>query len=60
MMLNGLYMLAWVALIMGAVRYIPRAIAHDRRMAALENLDDEELAACIEVDPDYIAKARRW
>lgn len=43
-----------------AAVWIPRAWAHDRRMAALENLDDEELAACIEADPDLIKKAMQW
>lgn len=43
-----------------AAVWIPRAWAHDRRMAALENLDDEELAAVLEADPHYIERAKQW
>lgn len=43
-----------------AAVWIPRAWAHDRRMAVLERLDDEELAACIEADPGLIERAKRW
>lgn len=38
-------MLVFAAVIFGAVVYIPRAIAYDRNLAALERLDDEALAA---------------
>lgn len=58
--MNGFYVLVLAATIVGAVVLIPRAWAHDRRMAALENLDDEELAACIEADPGLIERAKRW
>jgi hypothetical protein len=60
MMLNGFYALAWAALIVGAVIMIPRAIRHDRIMAALECLDDDELAAVLEEFPDILDRARRW
>ena len=60
MMLNGLYVAAWVALIIAAAVLIPRAIRHDRAMAALENLDDEELAAILEEFPDVFDRARKW
>lgn len=43
-----------------AAVWIPRAVSHDRRMAVIENLDDEELAACLEADPDLIERAKRW
>lgn len=59
-MIHGFHVLILAVTFIGAAILIPRAIAHDRRMAVLERLDDEELAACIEVDPDYIAKARKW
>jgi len=58
MMLNGIYVLAWVAVIVGAVYWIPRAIRHDRIMATIEALDDEELAAALELYPDLFT--RRW
>jgi len=58
--MNGLYVLAWAVVIMGAVIIIPRAIRHDRNMAALENLDDEELAAVLEEFPDVFDRARKW
>ncbi|HCF99582.1 MAG TPA: hypothetical protein DEV93_03460 [Chloroflexi bacterium] len=54
MMLNGLYVLALAAVIMGAVYWIPKAIRHDRLMAALEALDDEELAAALDEFPDLL------
>ena len=60
MMLNGVYALAWVALIVGAVVMIPRAVRHDRNMAALEALDDEELAAVLHEFPDLLDRYRRW
>jgi len=58
MMLNGLYVLAVAATIIGAVVLIPRAIAHDRLMFMLDNLDDEELAAFLAEFPDVLD--RRW
>lgn len=60
MMLNGFYVLAWAALIVGAVIMVPRAIRHDQIMAALENMDDEELAAVLEEFPDIFDRARKW
>jgi len=58
MTLNGLYVFAWVAVIIGAVVFIPRAIAHDRLMFMLDNLDDEELAAMEAEFPDLLARWR--
>lgn len=43
-----------------AAVWIPRAWAHDRRMAALERLDDEELAAVLEVDPGFVERMKQW
>jgi hypothetical protein len=60
MMLNGFYALAWAALIVGAVIMIPRAIRHDRIMASLESLDDDELAVVLEEFPDILDRARKW
>jgi hypothetical protein len=59
MMLNGFYVLAWVALIVGAVFWIPRAVRHDRVMATLESLDDEELAAALADFPDLLDRRPR-
>jgi hypothetical protein len=59
-MLNGFYVLAWAALIVGAVIMVPRAIRHDQIMTALESLDDEELAAVLEEFPDILDRARTW
>ena len=58
MMLNGLYVLAVAATIIGAVVLIPRALAHDRLMFMLDNLDDEELAAMEAEFPDLLARWR--
>jgi len=58
MMLNGLYVLAVAATIIGAVVLIPRALAHDRLMFMLDNLDDEELAAMEDEFPDLLARWR--
>lgn len=43
-----------------AAVWIPRAIRHDMRMAAIWNMDDEELTAALEADPDLIKKAKQW
>lgn len=43
-----------------AAVWIPRAVRHDRNMAALENLDDEELAAVLEAYPDYLDRVKKW
>jgi len=60
MSLNGLYVAAWVVLLLAAVRFIPRAIRHDLVMRDLENLDDEELAAVLAEYPDYLDTVRKW
>jgi hypothetical protein len=52
--MNGFYVLVLAATIVGAVFWIPRAIRHDRIMAALEALDDDELAAALEQFPDLL------
>ncbi len=52
--MNGFYVLVLAATIVGAVYWIPRAIRHDRVMAALEELDDEELAAALVDFPDLL------
>lgn len=54
MMLNGIYVLAWAALIVGAAVWIPRAIRHDRMLAEIEGLDDDELAAALQEFPDLL------
>ena len=59
MMLNGLYVLAWAALIVGAAFWIPRAVRHDRVMSSLESLDDEELAAALAEFPDLLDRRPR-
>lgn len=43
--MNWFFMLVLVGTIFGACIFIPRAFAFDRNLAALEALDDEELAA---------------
>lgn len=43
--MNGIQFAVFIAVIWAAVYFIPRAIAFDRNLAALERLDDEELAA---------------
>jgi len=53
-MLNGIYVLAWAAVIAAAVYYIPKAIRHDRLMFEIDNLDDEELAAALAEFPDLL------
>lgn len=58
--MNGFYVLVLAATIVGAVYWIPRAIRHDRNMAALERLDDEELAAVLAAFPDVLDRARKW
>jgi len=54
MIINGLYVLAWVALIAAAVYYIPKALRHDRLMFELDSLDDEELSAALDEFPDLL------
>jgi len=58
MMLNGLYVLAVAATIIGAVVLIPRAIRYDLVLDAMQDLDDEELAAFLTEFPDVLD--RRW
>ena len=58
MMLNGLYVLAVAATIIGAVVLIPRAIRYDLVLSAMEDLDDEELAAMEAEFPDVLARWR--
>jgi hypothetical protein len=43
--MNGFFVLVLAVTIFGAIVWIPRALAHDRNLAALEALDDELLAA---------------
>lgn len=42
--MNGFHILVFAFVIVGGLYFIPRAIAHDRNIAALESLDDELLA----------------
>lgn len=58
MMLNGLYVLAWAALIVAATVLVPRAIRHDQVLAAIEAMDDEELAAALDEFPDLLERRR--
>lgn len=58
--MNGFHVFMLAVTILGAVVLIPRAIRHDLRMAELYSLDDEELAAALEADPDLIKKAMQW
>ena len=58
MMLNGLYVLAVAATIIGAVVLIPSAIRYDLVLDAMQDLDDEELAAFLTEFPDVLD--RRW
>jgi hypothetical protein len=43
--MNGFFILILAFTIVGAVYFIPRALEHDRNLAAMEALDDELLAA---------------
>jgi hypothetical protein len=56
--MNGFFVLVLAATIVGAVYWIPRAIRHDRIMAALEALDDEELADALAEFPDLLDRGR--
>lgn len=58
--MNGFHVFMLAVTILGAVVLIPRAVRHDMRMAAIWNMDDEELAAALEADPDLIKKAMQW
>jgi len=55
---NGFYVLILAATIVGAVYWIPRAIRHDRILASIEAMDDEELAAALEEFPDLLDRGR--
>ena len=57
---NAFQFVVFVFVVFGAVYWIPRAIRHDRNMAALEALDDEELAAVLAEFPDALVRAARW
>ena len=57
--MNGLHFLVFAFVIVGAVFWIPRAVRHDRLMASLEALDDEELAAALEQFPDLLDRRPR-
>jgi hypothetical protein len=52
--MNGLYVAAWVVLILAAVKYIPKALRYDRWAFNIDNLDDEELAAALAEFPDLL------
>jgi membrane protein YdbS with pleckstrin-like domain len=54
MTMNGLYVAAWVALIVAAVHFIPKALRYDRWLFEIDNLDDEELAAALKEFPDLL------
>ena len=58
MMLNGLYVLAWAALIVAGAVWIPRAIRHDQVLAEIEAMDDDELAAALDEFPDLLERRR--
>lgn len=53
-MIHGLHFLVFAATVFGAAYFIPRAFAADRLWVTLQNLDDEELAAFIEENPDVL------
>lgn len=56
--MNGFFVLVLAFTIVGAVYWIPKAIRHDRIMAAIEALDDEKLAAALEEFPDLLDRGR--
>jgi hypothetical protein len=57
--MNGFYVLVLAATIVGAVYWIPRALAHDRWMFEMDNLDDDELAAVLAEFPDALTRRLR-
>lgn len=57
--MNGIYVLAWAALIMAAVHFIPKALRYDRLMFEIDNLDDEELADALAEFPDLLDWRKR-
>jgi len=57
--MNGFYVLVLAATIVGAVYWIPRALAYDRLMFEMDNLDDEELAAVLAEFPDALTRRPR-
>jgi hypothetical protein len=56
---NGFYVLVLAATIVGAVYWIPRALAYDRWVFEMDNLDDEELAAVLAEFPDFLTRRPR-
>lgn len=58
--MNGFHFAVFAFTVFGAVYWIPRAFRHDRNMAVLERLDDEELAAVLEVDPGFVERMKQW
>lgn len=58
--MNGLYVLAVAAVIVGAAYWIPRLMRLDDVLADMDNLDDEELAAVLAEFPDVMVRAARW
>jgi hypothetical protein len=57
--MNGFYVLVLAATIVGSVYWIPRALAYDRWMFEMDNLDDEELAAVLAEFPDALTRRAR-
>jgi hypothetical protein len=57
--MNGFYVFVLAATIVGAVFWIPRAIRHDRLLASIEAMDDEELAAALAEFPDLLDRRGR-
>lgn len=58
--MNGLYVLAVAAVIVGAVYWIPRLMRLDDVLADMDNLDNEELAAVLAEFPDVMVRTSRW
>ena len=58
--MNGLHFAIFAFIVFGATYWIPRLIRHDRLMRDIEALDDEELAAALELYPDLFDRARKW
>lgn len=58
--MNGFHFLVFAATVFGAVYFIPRAIAHDRWVRDMQNLDDEELAAALKEFPDLFERGPKW
>lgn len=56
--MNGFHVLVLAFVIVGGIYWIPRALRHDRLFAAIEAMDDEELAAALELYPDLLDRGR--